>query len=184
MTKWFNCIFDELPFNVLTPLSWWFLKLSWKLFPKPSCNLFKKSLCSWSHFWDKNSKRFFLTKIGIIHHCLWNIVQDFWICLFYWTRPVYKQGYKFFLRWAKQNREKLIALFVNRSSFLIKSKQIQNSVMWFLKQWCIIFYTMFCQILHKLLSPHLLAQAAAVCLILLCVECQLFFGFYSPNCLF
>jgi hypothetical protein len=86
---------------------------------------------------------------GIIRHCLWNIIQDFWICLFYWTRPVYKQGYKFFSRWAKRNREKLIALFVNRSSFLIKNKQIQNSVMWFLKQWCIIFYTMFCQILHK-----------------------------------
>jgi hypothetical protein len=88
-------------------------------------------------------------KFGIIHHCLWNIIQDFWICLFYWTRPVYKQGYKFFSRWAQRNREKLIALFVNWSSFLIKNKQIQNSVMWFLKQWCIIFYTMFCQILHK-----------------------------------
>ncbi len=86
---------------------------------------------------------------GIIHHCLWYIIQDFWICLFYWTRPVYKQGYKFFSRWAKRNREKLIALFVNWSSLLIKNKQIPNSVMWFLKQWCIIFYTMFCQILHK-----------------------------------
>jgi hypothetical protein len=94
-------------------------------------------------------KELFYFKNGIIHHCLWNIIQDFWICLFYWTRPVYKQGYKFFSRWAKRNREKLIALFVNRSSFLIKNKQIQNSVMWFLKQWCIIFYTMFCQILHK-----------------------------------
>ena len=32
----------------------------------------------------------------IIHHFLWNTIQDFWICLFYWTRLVDKQGYNLF----------------------------------------------------------------------------------------
>ena len=86
--------------------------------------------------------------IGIVHHYLWNIIQDFWICLLYWTIPVYKQGYKFF-EVSKAKPRKTYIPVGEPVKFPHKNEQIQHSVMWFLKQWCIIFYTVFCQILHK-----------------------------------